>query len=54
MDYSPEIDTYLKVICFPTFSGHCGCMLFDLSQIQFIRSSSDVEQAMQLYFGKSP
>ena len=54
MDYSPEIDTYLKVICFPTFPGHCGCMLFDLSQSQFIRSSSHAEQAMQPYFGKSP
>ena len=32
-DYSPEIDTYLKVICFPTFKGHCGCILFDLSEI---------------------
>lgn len=35
MDYSPEIDTYLKVICFPTFKGHCGCILFDISQIEF-------------------
>ena len=32
-DYSPEIDTYLKVICFPTFKGHCGCILFDLYEI---------------------
>ena len=30
IDYSPEIDTYLEVICFPTFQGHCGCMLFDV------------------------
>ena len=29
-DYSPEIDTNLKVICFPTFPGHCGCILFNL------------------------
>ena len=35
-DYSPEIDRNLKVICFPTFRGHCGCMLFDLSQIQSV------------------
>ena len=26
--YSPEIDAFLKVICFPTFWGHCGCILF--------------------------
>ena len=24
LDYSPEIDTNLKVICFQTFVGHCG------------------------------
>lgn len=30
IDYSPEIDTYLKVVCFPTFTGHCGCILFDI------------------------
>ena len=26
--YSPEIAAFLKVICFPTFWGHCGCILF--------------------------
>ena len=34
MDHSPEIDTDLKIICFPTFRGHCGCMLFDQAEIQ--------------------
>lgn len=29
-EYSPEIDTNLKIICYPTFRGHCGCMLFSL------------------------
>lgn len=29
-EYSPEIDMNLKVICFPTFNGHCGCILFDV------------------------
>lgn len=53
IDYSPEIDTYLKVICFPTFKGHCGCILFDLSEIKFTRNSEDVEAAMQLYFDRS-
>lgn len=38
IDYSPEIDTYLKVICFPTFEGHCGCMLFDVSEIKTTRN----------------
>ena len=28
------IDTYFKVICFPTFKGHCRCILFDISEIK--------------------
>ncbi|MDD6628479.1 MAG: LytTR family DNA-binding domain-containing protein [Lachnospiraceae bacterium] len=42
LDYSPEIDTYLKVTCFPTFKGHCGCILFNTEEIEFIQSSNDV------------
>lgn len=48
-DYSPEIDTYLKVICFPTFPGHCGCILFDIHEIEYIKSSDEAEKALQLY-----
>ena len=33
-DYSPEIDENLKVICFPTFRGHCGCILFKPDEIK--------------------
>ncbi len=51
IDYSPEIDTYLKVICFPTFRGHCGCILFNISEIEFTKNSSDAEKALMLYFG---
>lgn len=54
IDYSPEIDTYLKVICFPTFKGHCGCILFDISEIEFTKNSSDAEKALLLYFGRMP
>lgn len=54
IDYSPEIDTYLKVICFPTFKGHCGCILFDVSEIKFTRNSSDAEKALMLYLGEFP
>ena len=54
IDYSPEIDTYLKVICFPTFKGHCGCILFNISEIEFTKNSSDAEKALMLYFGKLP
>ena len=54
IDYSPEIDTYLKVICFPTFKGHCGCILFNISEIEFMKNSGDAEKALMLYFGKLP
>ena len=54
IDYSPEIDTYLEVICFPTFEGHCGCILFDISDIRFTKNSSDADQALKLYFGQLP
>ena len=52
LDYSPEIDTYLKVICFPTFNGHCGCILFDISEIEYAKISSDTDKALMRYFGK--
>lgn len=54
MDYSPEINTYLKIICFPTFEGHCGCILFDVSDIEFTRSSSDTGTVLRHYFGELP
>lgn len=52
VDYSPEIDTYLEVICFPTFKGHCGCILFDISQIKSFRKPTDAEKALAFYFEK--
>lgn len=52
IDYSPEIDTNLKVICFPTFKGHCGCILFNIDEIKFIKNSNDAEKALMLYFGQ--
>ena len=54
VDYSPEIDTNLKVICFPTFPGHCGCMLFDISQLRFTKGSGDAEKALMLYLDRQP
>lgn len=50
IDYSPDIEAYLKVICFPTFKGHCGCILFNISEIEFIKNSSNTEKALSLYF----
>ena len=49
MDYSPEIDTNLKVICFPTFKGHCGCILFDLDMIKVVDSSNNVYKIWNTY-----
>lgn len=53
VDYSPEIETYLKVICFQTFKGHCGCILFNIDEIKYTKSSKDAEKALMLYFGES-
>lgn len=50
VDYSPEIDTYLDIICFPTFKGHCGCILFDISKINSYRKATDAERAMTVFF----
>lgn len=40
IDYSPEIDTHLKITCFPTFEGHCGCILFPVGQIAYVSGGS--------------
>lgn len=54
MDYSPEINAYLKVTCFPTFKGHCGCILFNLTEIEYAKISPDADKALMRYFGKTP
>ena len=41
IDYSPEIDTELRIICFPTFKGHCGCILFDQAKIQTVSEGAE-------------
>lgn len=51
IDFSPEIDKTIKVVCFPTFSGHCGCILFDLSEIKLMKISPDSEPALLYYLG---
>lgn len=50
IDYSREIDTYLDIICFPTFKGHCGCILFDISKIKSFRKASETEKALSFFF----
>ena len=51
LDYSPEVDADLKIICFPTFPGHCGCMLFDMRQLRFV--SGDSVKMLGYFFGQS-
>lgn len=52
IDYSQEINTYLDIICFPTFKGHCGCILFDVSKINSHRQVTGAEKAMAVFFAK--
>ena len=49
IDYSPEIDKNIKIICFPTFKGHCGCILFDITEIEFIKNSDKTDMALNYY-----
>lgn len=52
VDYSPEIGTNLKIICFPTFKGHCGCILFDIEKLKFFRNVDDTERAIAALVNK--
>ena len=49
VDYSPEIDKNLNIICFPTFPGHCGCILIDISKVKSTRNSTSFDRAMMQY-----
>lgn len=49
VDYSPEVDAHLKVTCFPTFPGHCGCILFDVDRIQYVHNSGESEASLARY-----
>lgn len=51
-EYSIEIDTQLTIICFPTFEGHCGCILFDANNIRHIRSASGEDGITKIILGK--
>ena len=39
-EYSPEIDANLRILCFPTFPGHCGCILHDMDRLQSMKYES--------------
>lgn len=52
VDYSPEIQTNLEIICFPTFKGHCGCILLNVDHLKFLRQTDDTEKAIAAFIGK--
>ncbi|MBP1560348.1 MAG: LytTR family transcriptional regulator DNA-binding domain-containing protein [Oscillospiraceae bacterium] len=52
IDYSPEIDRSLRIICFPTFKGHCGCMLFDIMETKLSVENDVGEMAVLMYLRK--
>ena len=53
VDYSPELDTYLKICCFPTFSGHCGCIISDVSKIPLFKiDDPDALTGLKVYLGQ--
>ena len=52
IDHIPEIDTYLKIICFPTQPGHCGCLLFYIAEMKFAEDSGDAHNAKLRYFAR--
>ena len=49
MDYSPEIDKYLRINCFPTFNGHCGCLIFDVTEPKMTGEKTMAEKAVIMY-----
>ena len=49
VDYSPEIGKNLKIICFPTFPGHCGCILFDTDKLRYIREGNQLAKSVVVF-----
>lgn len=52
IDYSPEIDTYLDIICFPTMKGHCGCILLNIGEMNYAKNQGDNQNARLRYLAK--
>lgn len=51
LDHSPEINRDLMILCFPTFKGHCGCILVDLEKISFA-STTGSSDALFRFLGR--
>lgn len=54
VDFSPEVNRYIKITCFPTFDGHCGCILLDIGEMRFMEVSDGTEKALDVYLGTEP
>lgn len=52
IDYSPEIDTDLDIICFPTIKGHCGCILLNVDEMRYAENQDDRQNARLRYLAK--
>lgn len=52
IDFSPEIDTYLNIICFPTQQGHCGCLLLNFRDMEYAENQGDRQNARLHYIAK--
>lgn len=52
VDHSPEIGQDLSIVCFPTFKGHCGCLMFNVNDMKFFRQTSDTDNAIAAFITK--
>lgn len=52
VDHSSEIDANLQIICFPTFKGHCGCILLDVDTLNFFHKASTKERAVLAFVNR--
>lgn len=52
IDHSPEIDTDLDIICFPTIKGHCGCILLSVDEMRYAENPGDRQNARLRYLAK--
>ena len=52
IDHSPEIDTDLDIICFPTIKGHCGCILLNVDEMCYAENQGDRQNARLRYLSK--
>lgn len=52
VDYSPEIDANLQIICFPTFKGHCGVILLNVDDLKFYHEIDNTDRAIGAFISK--